>query len=80
MWGLVYVGVCVPFKAIVKTFPILGGLFQVFRWAITNFVRDRYLFSENYYYCESYLFLKELLELIKLILWRSNNQTYHLDS
>jgi len=26
------------------------------------------------------LFLKELFELIKLILWHSNNQTYHLDS
>jgi hypothetical protein len=34
MWGLVYVGVCVAFKAIVKTFPILGGLFQVYRWAL----------------------------------------------
>jgi hypothetical protein len=34
MWGLVYVGVCVAFKAIVETFPILGGLFQVYRWAL----------------------------------------------
>ena len=40
------------------------------------------MFSENYHHCEvlcSSLFLKELFELIKLILWRSNNQTYHLD-
>jgi hypothetical protein len=34
MLGLVYVGVCVAFKAIVKTFPILGRLFQVYRWAL----------------------------------------------
>jgi hypothetical protein len=36
-----------------------------------------------YYHCEvlcSSWFLKELFELMKLILWRSNNQTYHLDS
>jgi hypothetical protein len=49
---------------------------------ITNF-EDIDYFSENYYACEvlcSSLFLKELFELIKLILWRSNNQTYHLDS
>jgi hypothetical protein len=49
---------------------------------ITNFVRQ-ILFSENYHYCEVLclsLFLKELFELIKLILWHSNNQTYHLDS
>jgi hypothetical protein len=49
---------------------------------ITNFVRH-ILFLENYHYCEvlcSSLFLKEFFELIKLILWRSNNQTYHLDS
>jgi hypothetical protein len=31
-WGLVYVDVCVAFKALVMTFPILGGLFQVYRW------------------------------------------------
>ena len=40
------------------------------------------IFSENYHIFEvlfSFSFLKELLELIKLILWRSNNQTYHLD-
>ena len=39
------------------------------------------MFSENYHHCEvlcSSSFLKELFELIKLILWRSNNQTYHL--
>jgi hypothetical protein len=30
-WGLVYVDVCVAFKALVMTFPILGGLFQVYR-------------------------------------------------
>ena len=40
------------------------------------------MFLENYHFYEvlcSSLFLKELIELIKLILWRSNNQTYHLD-
>jgi hypothetical protein len=31
-WGLVYVDVCVAFKALVMTFSILGGLFQVYRW------------------------------------------------
>jgi hypothetical protein len=36
MWGLVYVDVCVAFKAIVMTFPILGGLCQVFIWALQN--------------------------------------------
>jgi hypothetical protein len=49
---------------------------------ITNFVRQ-ILFLENYYCCEllcSSSFLKELFELIKLILWCLNNQTYHLDS
>jgi hypothetical protein len=30
MWGLVYVDVCVVFKAIVMNFPIPGGLFQVY--------------------------------------------------
>jgi hypothetical protein len=34
MWGLVYVDVCVAFKAVVMAFPILGGLFQVYRWAL----------------------------------------------
>jgi hypothetical protein len=33
-WGLVYVVVCVAFKAVVMNFPILGGLFQVFRWPL----------------------------------------------
>jgi hypothetical protein len=34
LWGLVYVVVCVcAFKAVVMNFPILGGLFQVYRWA-----------------------------------------------
>jgi hypothetical protein len=31
MWGLVYVDVCVVLKAVVMSFPILGGLFQVYR-------------------------------------------------
>jgi hypothetical protein len=30
LWGLVYVS----FKAVVMNFPILGGLFQVYRWAL----------------------------------------------
>jgi hypothetical protein len=50
--------------------------------SITNFV-GKYCFQKNYYYCEvlcSSSFLKELFELIKLILWCSNNQTYRLDS
>jgi hypothetical protein len=34
LWGLVYVDVCDVFKAIVINFPILGGLFQVYRWAL----------------------------------------------
>jgi hypothetical protein len=34
MWGLVYVNVCVAFKAVVLAFPILGGLFQVYRWIL----------------------------------------------
>jgi hypothetical protein len=35
LWGLVYVVVCVvAFKAVVMNFPILGGLFQVYRWAL----------------------------------------------
>jgi hypothetical protein len=58
---------------------MLGGLFQVYRWVITNLDGDWFF----YYHCEvlcSSWFLKELFELIKLILWRSNNQTYHLDS
>ena len=29
--GHVYVNICVVFKAVVMTFPILGGLFQVYR-------------------------------------------------
>ena len=40
------------------------------------------MFLENFHHCEvlcSSSFLKELFELIKLILWRLNNQTYHLD-
>jgi hypothetical protein len=34
LWGLVYVVVCVAFKDVVMNFPILGGLFQVYRWAL----------------------------------------------
>jgi hypothetical protein len=34
LWGLVYVVVCVAFKAVVMIFHILGGLFQVYRWAL----------------------------------------------
>jgi hypothetical protein len=34
LWGLVYVVVCVAFKAIVMNFPILGGLFQIYRWSL----------------------------------------------
>jgi hypothetical protein len=34
MWGVVYVDVCVVFKAVVMNSPILGGLFQVYRWAL----------------------------------------------
>jgi hypothetical protein len=37
-WGLVYVDVCVAFKTVVMTFPILGGLFEVYRWALRIFV------------------------------------------
>jgi hypothetical protein len=33
LWGLVYV-VCVAFKVVVMNFPILGWLFQVYRWAL----------------------------------------------
>jgi len=36
MWGLVYVDVCVAFKVVVMNGPILGGLFQVYRWALQN--------------------------------------------
>jgi hypothetical protein len=34
LWELVYVVVCVAFKAVVMNFPILGGLFPVHRWAL----------------------------------------------
>jgi len=34
LWGLVYVVVCVAFKAVVMNFPIIGRLFQVYRWAL----------------------------------------------
>jgi hypothetical protein len=34
LWGLVYVVVCVAFKAVVMNFPILGEFFQVYRWAL----------------------------------------------
>jgi hypothetical protein len=77
--GTCYVNICVAFKAVVMAFPMLGGLFQVYRWIITNLNGIGFF----YYHCEvlcSSWFLKELFELIKLILWRSNNQTYHLDS
>jgi hypothetical protein len=35
--GTCYVNVCVVFKVVVMVFPILGGLFQVYRCIITNF-------------------------------------------
>jgi hypothetical protein len=58
LWGLVYVVVCVAFKAVVMNFPILGGLFQ----------------DGHYEFCKADIVFR------KLILWCSNNQTYHLDS
>jgi hypothetical protein len=38
--GTCYVEVCVAFKAAVNTFPILGGLFQVYGKVIMN-LNDR---------------------------------------
>jgi hypothetical protein len=35
--GTCYVNVCIVFKVVVMVLSILGGLFQVFRWIITNF-------------------------------------------
>jgi hypothetical protein len=40
LWGLVYVVACVALKAVVMNFPILGGLFQVYRWALQIFKAD----------------------------------------
>jgi hypothetical protein len=44
--GTCYVNVCVVFKVVVMVFPILGGLFQVYRWIIMNF-NDNFCFSEK---------------------------------
>jgi hypothetical protein len=44
--GTCYVNVCVVFKAVFIVFPILGGLFQVYRWIITNF-NGNFCFSEK---------------------------------
>jgi hypothetical protein len=44
--GTCYVNVCVVFKAVVIVFPILGGLFQVYRWIIMNF-NGNFCFSEK---------------------------------
>ena len=58
------------------TFPILGGLFQVYKGVISSF-NIRLEISETYLFCEvlcSSWFFKELLELIKLILWRSSSK------
>jgi hypothetical protein len=35
--GTCYVNVCVAFKVVVMVFSYFGGLFQVYRWIITNF-------------------------------------------
>jgi hypothetical protein len=48
--GTCYVNVCVVFKAVVIVFLILGGLFQVYRWIITNF-------NVNFYFSEKLLSL-----------------------
>jgi hypothetical protein len=77
-----YVDVCVAFKSCSYEFSYSWRVVPSIYRGITNF-EDIDCFSENYYVCEvlcSSSFLKELFELIKLILWRSNNQTYHLDS
>jgi hypothetical protein len=46
LWGLVYVVVCVAFKAAVMNFSILGGLFQVYRWVL-RILLGRDCFQKN---------------------------------
>jgi hypothetical protein len=77
--GTCYVNIYVAFKAVVMAFS--------YAWRVVPSIYvDYYEFEGDwffYYHCEvlcSSWFLKELFELIKLILWHSNNQTYHLDS
>jgi hypothetical protein len=81
--GTCYVNVvCLVFKAVVIVFPILGGLFHVYRWIVRNFNGNFLLFKKTSILVRSCVpssFLKEHFELLKLILWCSNNQTYHLD-
>jgi hypothetical protein len=71
--GTCYVNICVAFKAVVMAFS--------YAWRVVPSIYVDYYefdirsgFSD--YPCEvlcSSWFLKELFELIKLILWRSNN-------
>jgi hypothetical protein len=61
---------------------ILGGVHIKYIGGLLRILMVIFAFQKNNYPCEvlcSSWFFKELFELIKLILWRSNNQTYHLD-
>jgi hypothetical protein len=80
--GTCYVNVYVVFKAVVMAFSYAWRGCSKYIGRLLRILMVIFAFQKNYYPCEvlcSSWFLKELFELIKLILWRSNNRTYHLD-